>query len=297
MRNTHYLFVLLIIGIFLLSMISGIWAANGMSPHDDRKTVDDIIDEVASWYKEEFCSEYENTRIFMREIANIESNMGTDKTTYSPGYGLGFAQFDKGPAAFRQVQKNVLPKKMERVEKIKERWGFNPLTISIEALDRPGGDLISAIFLREFILSWPEKTPNTLGGRANLWKKKYNTVAGDGTPEKYIGRNSEILIGGCKYGPDGKSTDCIDCSKKTDLAKLGKSCADLMLEFQNPRVYSCDELCSVKPDPVVDFFMCEGSRNCAFYPNPPPPQPPNKCIPGSCGCTDTELICNDGIDY
>ena len=32
---------------------------------------------------------------------------------------------------------------------------------------------------------------STLEGRAKLWKDKYNTSAGEGTPEKYIKNNAQ----------------------------------------------------------------------------------------------------------
>lgn len=54
-------------------------------------------------------------------------------------------------------------------------------------------DGIGAALCRVGILNWPERIPNTIGERAALWKRRYNTIYGAGTVAQYV-YNAKRLI-------------------------------------------------------------------------------------------------------
>jgi len=47
-------------------------------------------------------------------------------------------------------------------------------------------DTLNLIFARLYFMVSPRSIPNTVEGRAKLWKEIYNTSAGKGTIERYI---------------------------------------------------------------------------------------------------------------
>lgn len=178
--------------LFLLVFIISINFSLALSPHPNKQAVTQVIDEVANWYNLTYGAEYEATRQLMIEVANQESHMGTYSTTYEPGYGYGFAQFDPGDSHFVYVQ-NKFGNNSQRAQAVLARFGFDPRTISRQEFDEIGGDIKSAVFLREYIYWMTGKDPYAelynLDLRANWWKKYYNTVAGAGTVSQYKSNN------------------------------------------------------------------------------------------------------------
>jgi hypothetical protein len=189
MRDNKLRIIIMIV--FLISLSTNSLAM--LSPHISKMPVTNVIVEVANWYYEEFGYNYKEAKQIMIEIGNQESWLGTYPTTYDPGGDTGFAQFNPGiTSAFYHV-KQKLERKPERIIKIQEKWGFNPLTIELSELDH--SDIKSAVFLREFLLSDPNPIPSTIEGRANWWKEKYNTASGAGTIIQYIDTNTKIVDG------------------------------------------------------------------------------------------------------
>ena len=135
----------------------------------------------------------ENAKQLLTEIAQVESNFGTDKDTFNREDSSGIFQIDK--IAFEEVQRRLQPdsdvgenlKKYNEI--LKEELDIDLTTAKFSDLKIP---LYGAAFARAYLFTVPEALPTTLNSRAAYWKKYYNTSAGAGTPEDYINRVSEI---------------------------------------------------------------------------------------------------------
>ena len=120
----------------------------------------------------------ENVAKFLVEIAAVETKSGKywDKTKFA---GMGITQIDK--IGFVDCI-NRTPK--DRKVLVLDKFGVDMDRLNWEELRHN----IPLCFLmtRLIVKLWPEMIPNTHEERALLWKKRYNTVAGKGTPEHYI---------------------------------------------------------------------------------------------------------------
>ncbi len=162
------IFVCLFAQILFVSMVSSLG-------HVSKDSVTSTIDEVVNWYHSALGKEKVYARQIMIEIANQESHMGTYNvggSTY-PGNtgGVGFAQFTT--IAMQDI-KNRLSSNPSRLEAIRARFGFDPLTVNLEDFGDPTKDIISAVFMREFLLANPSPIPQYLIPRAAFWKDRYN---------------------------------------------------------------------------------------------------------------------------
>jgi hypothetical protein len=124
---------------------------------------------------------------FLKRVAKVESNFGADKGTFRKRGDRGIWQLNQktGFEATKDVKAHPGLKKAH--EKIREEFGIDWNEVSFEDLGKP---LISALAARLFLLTIPEKIPDTLEGQAVYWKKHYNTVKGKGTTKKFIEDNS-----------------------------------------------------------------------------------------------------------
>jgi hypothetical protein len=61
-----------------------------------------------------------------------------------------------------------------------------PLDTLTVALRFDDNDKVAAALCRVGMLAWPQTIPETVEGRAALWKKKYNTPLGKGTVTEYL---------------------------------------------------------------------------------------------------------------
>jgi len=126
---------------------------------------------------------------FLEEIAKAESNLGRDPRTNRPGYYGGVWQVDKkGLAATQDVGSHAsLPR---RFKEIKKEFGIDWTKVEWKDLRNP---LHSAIAARLLLLNVPEPLPKDIQGRADYWKKYYNTERGFGKPVDYLNRNGFVF--------------------------------------------------------------------------------------------------------
>ncbi|XP_067038608.1 uncharacterized protein [Acropora muricata] len=116
---------------------------------------------------------------FMCRIAWVESKYGTDKGTYRPGYHGGIWQVDE--IGYRETV--LQPGLRKYWDRIKESLDIDWTKTTWNDLEKP---LYSGLAARLFLARLPAPIPTNLEGQANYWKTHYNTVAGSGTPEKFI---------------------------------------------------------------------------------------------------------------
>ena len=123
---------------------------------------------------------------FLRRIAFVESDYGTNKATYS--------RTDRGiwqisPVGLSEVKRNtaVLRKARKRVQEV---FGIDVMQLEREDMDKP---LQNAIVARLFLHSKSKGglLPTELDAQANFWKKYYNTAKGKGTVKGFISRIEE----------------------------------------------------------------------------------------------------------
>ena len=88
-----------------------------------------------------------------------------------------------------QFAKNI--KIIERHMQQNYKPFFEVANLKIEDLKSP---IVSAVIARLYIGLTEEPIPDTMKGRAEYWKKYYNTVDGKGTIEDYINKNSILVI-------------------------------------------------------------------------------------------------------
>ena len=139
----------------------------------------------------------------LKEIAIVESNMGNTSGSYdisvdSKGNrgSLGVAQIDE--IAFDEVQRRLKGGKgvpaftQKYIDPIKKATGVDVRDVSYEDL---ADDELNLIFARLYLLTKKDPIPPTVEGRAKYWKQNYNTIAGKGTPDKYLERLREYGVG------------------------------------------------------------------------------------------------------
>ena len=138
----------------------------------------------------------------LKEIAIVESNMGNTSGSYdisvdSKGNrgSLGVAQIDE--IAFDEVQRRLKGGKgvpaftQKYIDPIKKATGVDVRDVSYEDL---ADDELNLIFARLYLLTKKDPIPPTVEGRAKYWKQNYNTIAGKGTPDKYLERLREYGV-------------------------------------------------------------------------------------------------------
>lgn len=127
----------------------------------------------------------ENAVKLLLETCAAETLMGTYRNKIQYNYGLGLCQFDK--IAFLNVQQKTSLTKKELIIK----W-FNIDIDKVEYRELAYSPLLSMIWCRLYYLLVPSVIPSTLEGRAEYWKKYYNSVLGSGTVEEYIKKSKFI---------------------------------------------------------------------------------------------------------
>lgn len=133
--------------------------------------IKDIIVEIASKYA--WGANFTDLYNMLFEIICAETNFGHAKdTTLESGEGL--TQFDK--TTFNELYSQAQLEKKLPSE-------FNGLTY----YDLRKNPKFSVFMARYFIYKRiPHKIPSTIEGRANDWKKYYNTIYGAGTIQHYM---------------------------------------------------------------------------------------------------------------
>ncbi len=116
---------------------------------------------------------------YLIEIAIQETRLGLYLDPTPNGAGRGLTQIDQ--IAFDDIQRRA--KKLNK-SSIHHHWGIDLHRVKHDELDY--NPLLALIYCRLFWLLIPEPIPATLQGRAEYWKKYYNTSAGKGTTQDYI---------------------------------------------------------------------------------------------------------------
>lgn len=116
------------------------------------------------------------------ETARAETNLGkTEDKSVNNGHGI--TQIDK--IGYDDILSRT--RKTDK-EKLKDCFGIDiDLTTFNDLRYNP---LLSAIFTRLKYKLITDEIPSTKNGRADYWKKYYNTLAGKGTTEHYLKANT-----------------------------------------------------------------------------------------------------------
>jgi len=122
-----------------------------------------------------------NAELLLWETAGAETNFGnTPDFTINSGYGL--MQFDFLGFADTQHRTEKSVK-----DKVKNTWGIDIDSINIKELNY--SPFLSVLFARLKYMLVPSVIPDTLVGRAEYWKRYYNSNKGEGTVEHFIQAN------------------------------------------------------------------------------------------------------------
>lgn len=113
------------------------------------------------------------------EIAAVETLSGTYPDRHPDKLGVGLTQFDQ--IGFDDVVQRTRPKNKKRAL---EMLGYNldELVLADLAYD----PLLALTMTRLKYMLVADAIPSTIEGRANYWKRHYNTVAGKGTVAEYV---------------------------------------------------------------------------------------------------------------
>lgn len=117
------------------------------------------------------------------ETAAAETRDGTSSDPTPNGAGRGFYQCDE--IAFNDIQARA---RKDDIAALKTAFDFD--LRKVEWNDLNMSLLLATVFARLHYKLRPEAIPQTLAGRADYWKKFYNTSAGKGTAAEYIERVS-----------------------------------------------------------------------------------------------------------
>lgn len=78
------------------------------------------------------------------------------------------------------------------INQVIEAFGVDLRRVSYESLDF--SPLVAAIICRLHYRLIPDAIPDSIAGRAEYWKRYYNTVAGAGSPADYV-KNARLFAG------------------------------------------------------------------------------------------------------
>lgn len=124
----------------------------------------------------------QNSAVYLLcETAAAETHYGTYRDSTPGGAGRGLYQCDE--IAFKDVQQRA---RQADVDALKAAFDFDLRKVEWDDLNL--SPLLATVFARLHYKLKPELIPQTLFGRANYWKKYYNTSAGKGTAAEYIAR-------------------------------------------------------------------------------------------------------------
>ncbi len=116
---------------------------------------------------------------FLRRVAFVESEDGTDINTFRSGYNGGIWQVDE--IAFESTQDHT--RLRYRYQQIMAELGIDWSGIEWRDLRIP---LYSGLAVRLFLLNILAPIPCDVTEQAAYWKRYYNTVSGGGTEQKFI---------------------------------------------------------------------------------------------------------------
>mgnify|MGYP003674434692 CR=1 FL=1 len=136
----------------------------------------------------------ENLKNYLIEIANVESDAGTNPDTYvGKNKDMGIWQNYKALTTMQlYIKENTkgdqFASNVKTIEDAMQNYipYFSIANTTIEHLKSP---LVSAVVARLYIALTQDPIPDTMDGRSVYWKQNYNTEAGQGTIEDYRNKN------------------------------------------------------------------------------------------------------------
>ena len=128
---------------------------------------------------------------FLVEIARQESNLGKAKNTFRNKGDRGIWQVNDSAGSGFEETKNAPSLEADR-KRIKQLTGIDWSNVTSDDLDIP---IINALAAALYVKRFNASIPQTLEGRAEAWKKFYNTKAGAGTEGQYVANNIGSELG------------------------------------------------------------------------------------------------------
>lgn len=130
----------------------------------------------------------QNSAVYLLcETAAAETRYGTYFDPTPNGAGRGLYQCDE--IAFKDIQVRA---RQADVDALKTAFDFD--LRKLEWNDLNMSPLLATVFARLHYKLRPEAIPLTRDGRADYWKKFYNTAAGKGTAAEYIARVKDFQV-------------------------------------------------------------------------------------------------------
>lgn len=121
------------------------------------------------------------------ETCAAETVLGTYKDPTERYAGAGLTQVDESTFDWLKAKYQDRP---EVANALYDEFGF---TLSkVKYLELELSPLLALVFARLRYRTVPEAIPGTVEGRAEYWKKHYNSSAGKGTVEHYIEQASKL---------------------------------------------------------------------------------------------------------
>lgn len=121
---------------------------------------------------------------FLEEIAMAETMLGTHPQTLRYGHGdRGIFQLNS--VGFNETKNIKSHPGLKKYHAALKKKGIDWAKINV---DDTNNYVYGAIAARLLLLTIPARIPSTLSGRAQQWKKYYNTSLGKGTAALYIQR-------------------------------------------------------------------------------------------------------------
>ena len=151
----------------------------------DQKTGEEATNEAID-LAIKYGPDKETAKVFLNEIAKVESEYGNAPNTFGKPDSKGHFQIDE--VAFNEVQRRLEGEKEGQTlrdynEKFMEDNGLDLRNVSYDELDGRG---LNAVFARLYLMRFTDELPTTLEARANYWKNNYNTKEGAGSVNRYI---------------------------------------------------------------------------------------------------------------
>ena len=137
-------------------------------------------------YAIEMLGEDELDKLFLKEIAFVESKWANDEGTFRP---MNRSAYQITPVRFEEFKKTNKPESKRGrglrayTKKINDRWNIDLSNIEYDDLNDP---VIGTAVTRALLKLSPEAIGKTPKERARQWKSFWNTQEGAGTVEKYL---------------------------------------------------------------------------------------------------------------
>ncbi|AII27477.1 hypothetical protein B8b_026 [Pseudoalteromonas phage B8b] len=147
----------------------------------DKKHLSDCVEKAVRV----FGGGYRANALVM-ETSAAETHCGTFPDRHEKTLGVGLTQFD-------QIGLDDLIMRVRSKDRKKLSQYYDVDLDMVKLADLAYNPELACALTRLKYKLRPEPIPPTLEGRAKYWKRFYNSVYGDGTPEEYIERVEEFL--------------------------------------------------------------------------------------------------------